>query len=74
MHDDIPMPPSHGCIVFHTPKDPSRMRWPIPSSIKNNGMPSSTNITKNGIRKAPAENNKNKFHHDIYMNIHIMHT
>lgn len=53
MQDDIPMPPSHGCIVFHTPNEPSRIRWPMPNSIRNNGIPSNINITKNGIRNAP---------------------
>lgn len=47
------MPPSHGCIVFHTPNAPKRIFWPIPNSIKNNGMPSNINITINGIRNAP---------------------
>lgn len=57
MQDDIPMPPSHGCIVFHTPNEPSRIRWPMPNSIRNNGMPSNISITKNGIRNAPANTN-----------------
>lgn len=59
MHDDIPMPPSHGCIVFHTPSEPSLIFCPIPNSIKNSGIPSRINIIANGIRKAP-ENKKEK--------------
>lgn len=60
MQDDIPMPPSHGCIVFHTPNEPNRIRWPMPNSIKNNGIPSNINITKNGIRNAPGMENEMK--------------
>lgn len=51
----MPIPPSQGCIVFHTPNEPSRIFCPMPNSIKNNGIPSRINITKNGIKKAPAK-------------------
>lgn len=60
MQDDIPMPPSHGCIVFHTPNEPKRIRWPMPNSIRNNGMPSNISITKNGIKNAPATKQRRK--------------
>lgn len=60
MQDDIPMPPSHGCIVFHTPNEPSRIRCPMPNSMRNNGMPSSISMTKNGIRNAPETIAKGK--------------
>lgn len=54
IHDEIPMPPNQGWIVFHTPKAPSRIRWPMPSSIRNSGMPSNTNMIMKGIRNAPG--------------------
>lgn len=54
----MPMPPSHGWIVFHTPSEPSRIFCPMPNSIRNNGIPSRINITKNGIKKAPKKNEK----------------
>lgn len=52
------MPPNQGWIVFHTPKAPKRIRWPIPSSMRNSGMPSNTNIIMKGIRKAPEMETK----------------
>lgn len=67
MHDDIPMPPSHGCIVFQTPNDPSRIFCPIPNSIKNSGIPSSISITANGIKNAPNEMKLTKFYTNTVM-------
>lgn len=49
----MPIPPSQGCIVFHTPNDPSRIFCPIPNSIKNSGIPSNISMTKKGIKNAP---------------------
>jgi hypothetical protein len=54
------MPPSQGCIVFHTPNAPKRIFCPIPNSIKNNGIPSNINIIINGIRNAPENKKKKK--------------
>lgn len=54
MQDEMPMPPSQGWMVFHTPSAPNRIRWPMPSSMRNSGMPSRINMIMNGIRKAPA--------------------
>lgn len=52
------MPPNQGWIVFHTPKAPKRIRWPMPSSMRNSGIPSNTNIIMKGIRKAPEMETK----------------
>ncbi|KYM77353.1 hypothetical protein ALC53_12334 [Atta colombica] len=51
--DAIPIPPSQGCIVFHTPRAPCRIRCPRPNSIRKRGTPSRISITKKGMRKAP---------------------
>ncbi|KYN38658.1 hypothetical protein ALC56_06964 [Trachymyrmex septentrionalis] len=52
-NDAIPIPPSQGCIVFHTPRAPCRIRCPRPNSIRKRGTPSRISITKKGMRKAP---------------------
>lgn len=54
-----------GCIVFQTPRDPSLIFWPMPSSIKNRGMPSNINIIIKGMRNAPEK--KNDFQFNINM-------
>lgn len=88
IHDEIPIPPSQGWIVFQTPSAPKRIFWPIPrrikrklkkcwklintvviknqpsklpSSIKNSGIPSNTNIIIKGIRNAPVEKRNYSF-------------
>ena len=50
-----PIPPSSGFTRFQTPNEPVLIFWPIPSSKSNNGIPSSTIMTKNGIIKAPEK-------------------
>lgn len=61
IHDEIPMPPSHGWIVVQTPRAPRRILWPIPSSIRKRGMPSRINMTAKGIKNAPRKREKIKY-------------
>lgn len=55
MQLEMPIPPSQGCMVFQTPREPRRIFCPIAISIKKSGMPSKTNMIRNGMRKAPVE-------------------
>lgn len=48
------MPPNQGWMVFQTPRDPNLIFWPIPSSIKNRGIPSRISMIAKGIKNAPA--------------------
>ena len=57
--DPKPMPPRFGWMMFHTPKQPARSRWPIPSSMRRIGIPSNTNIIRNGKTNAPEKHINN---------------
>ena len=52
--DVTPIPPKYGLTWFQTPTDACRSRCPIPSSMRNNGIPRTIRDMKYGMRKAPA--------------------
>ena len=61
-----PMPVNAGCMSCHAVNATLRNLWPIPSSRKNNGIPSITIKIKKGTRNAPVYKKNQSFSLQIY--------